>query len=148
MSLVSSFFLLSLSLWCFFGVFLGFVFSNLNLKGVWGFSNGKTASFFLKVSSVFRLFVLILYLFRGPVRLRLDWLLYSGFCGFINIIFDRFSLFFFVVAFLVSWSILEFSIFYMDDDPFAPKFFRLLLLFLLNMLVLTCSKSFFLLFIG
>nr|YP_010926097.1 NADH dehydrogenase subunit 5 [Crossaster japonicus]WKF51886.1 NADH dehydrogenase subunit 5 [Crossaster japonicus] len=52
------------------------------------------------------------------------------------------------IALLVSWSILEFSYYYMDNDPNANNFFRLLIIFLLNMIILTSTNNLFLLFIG
>nr|QEZ90472.1 NADH dehydrogenase subunit 5 [Archaster typicus] len=52
------------------------------------------------------------------------------------------------VALLVSWSILEFSFYYMNNDPHPNNFFRLLIIFLLNMIILTSTENLFLLFIG
>nr|BCH36294.1 NADH dehydrogenase subunit 5 [Acanthaster planci] len=55
---------------------------------------------------------------------------------------------FFSVALFVSWSILEFSHYYMAQDPAPNNFFRLLIIFLLNMIILTSTENVFLLFIG
>nr|YP_010960790.1 NADH dehydrogenase subunit 5 [Poraniopsis inflata]WNH38681.1 NADH dehydrogenase subunit 5 [Poraniopsis inflata] len=55
---------------------------------------------------------------------------------------------FFSVALLVSWSIIEFSYYYMGNDPAPNNFFRLLVIFLLNMIILTSTNNIFLLFIG
>nr|YP_010042785.1 NADH dehydrogenase subunit 5 [Anthenea aspera]QPC56443.1 NADH dehydrogenase subunit 5 [Anthenea aspera] len=52
------------------------------------------------------------------------------------------------IALIVSWSILEFSLYYMNNDPLSNNFFRLLMIFLLNMIILTSTENVFLLFIG
>ncbi len=62
--------------------------------------------------------------------------------------FDLIFKTFLSIALLVSWSILEFSYYYMNKDPKANKFFRLLIIFLLKMIILTSTKKIFLLFIG
>nr|YP_010582855.1 NADH dehydrogenase subunit 5 [Tripneustes kermadecensis]UFZ01334.1 NADH dehydrogenase subunit 5 [Tripneustes kermadecensis] len=66
----------------------------------------------------------------------------------LNLIYDQYFLVFLFVALIVTWSIMEFSFYYMNDDPNKNAFFRLLTIFLLNMLILTCSNSLFLLFLG
>nr|YP_010148952.1 NADH dehydrogenase subunit 5 [Pygmaeocidaris prionigera]QQV69856.1 NADH dehydrogenase subunit 5 [Pygmaeocidaris prionigera] len=66
----------------------------------------------------------------------------------LNIILDQYALIFLTVALVVTWSIMEFSHYYMEEDPNKNAFFLLLTVFLLNMLILTCSNSLFLLFLG
>nr|YP_009917971.1 NADH dehydrogenase subunit 5 [Colobocentrotus mertensii]QLM02019.1 NADH dehydrogenase subunit 5 [Colobocentrotus mertensii] len=66
----------------------------------------------------------------------------------LNFVYDQYFLVFLSVALVVTWSIMEFSYYYMEEDPNSNAFFRLLTIFLLNMLVLTCSNSLFLLFLG
>nr|AZA06380.1 NADH dehydrogenase subunit 5 [Echinometra sp. EZ RNK-2018] len=66
----------------------------------------------------------------------------------LNFIYDLYFLVFLSVALIVTWSIMEFSYYYMAEDPNSSAFFRLLTIFLLNMLVLTCSNSLFLIFLG
>nr|QHN59991.1 NADH dehydrogenase subunit 5 [Henricia leviuscula] len=51
-------------------------------------------------------------------------------------------------ALLVSWSILQFSLYYMNNAPLPNNFFRLLIIFLLNMIILTSTNNIFLIFIG
>uniref|UniRef100_UPI0030E1A1C8 NADH dehdrogenase subunit 5 n=1 Tax=Henricia reniossa TaxID=2053902 RepID=UPI0030E1A1C8 len=51
-------------------------------------------------------------------------------------------------ALLVSWSILQFSLYYMNNAPLPNNFFRLLIIFLLNMIILTSTNNIFLMFIG
>nr|YP_009973280.1 NADH dehydrogenase subunit 5 [Pseudocolochirus violaceus]QNH92623.1 NADH dehydrogenase subunit 5 [Pseudocolochirus violaceus] len=66
----------------------------------------------------------------------------------LNIFLDNNFIFFLTTAIIVSWSIIEFSIYYMENDPLANNFYRLLTIFLLNMLILTSSNNLFIFFIG
>nr|YP_010443006.1 NADH dehydrogenase subunit 5 [Aspidodiadema arcitum]UTD49256.1 NADH dehydrogenase subunit 5 [Aspidodiadema arcitum] len=66
----------------------------------------------------------------------------------LNFLYDQYFLVFLPVALYVTWSIMEFSYYYMSEDPKSTAFFRLLTIFLLNMLILTCSNSLFLIFLG
>nr|BBF98415.1 NADH dehydrogenase subunit 5 [Scotoplanes sp. TT-2017] len=65
-----------------------------------------------------------------------------------SIFLDLYFIFFSSTAIIVSWSIVEFSIYYLNTDPFSNSFFRLLFLFILNMLILTSANNLFLFFIG
>nr|WRK19247.1 NADH dehydrogenase subunit 5 [Benthodytes sp. Gxx-2023] len=57
-------------------------------------------------------------------------------------------IFFSSTALIVTWSIVEFTLYYMGSDPFNNKFYRLLLVFLFNMLILTSANNMFIFFIG
>nr|YP_010161661.1 NADH dehydrogenase subunit 5 [Phyllophorella liuwutiensis]QRI59070.1 NADH dehydrogenase subunit 5 [Phyllophorella liuwutiensis] len=66
----------------------------------------------------------------------------------ISIFIDNNFIFFSTTALLVTWSIIEFANYYMNNDPFSNNFSRLLIIFLLNMLILTASNNLFIFFIG
>nr|YP_010515102.1 NADH dehydrogenase subunit 5 [Phyllomedusa bahiana]UXL87088.1 NADH dehydrogenase subunit 5 [Phyllomedusa bahiana] len=66
----------------------------------------------------------------------------------ISIQLDEYSILFIPIALLVSWSIIEFSLWYMHNDYKIQLFFKYLLIFLLAMMLLVSAGNLFLLFMG
>nr|YP_010118238.1 NADH dehydrogenase subunit 5 [Stichopus chloronotus]QQY85605.1 NADH dehydrogenase subunit 5 [Stichopus chloronotus] len=105
----------------------------------------------MKTLSILALTNLLLFTIgsNAPISSSLlPWINNTSINSIVSINIDSNFMFFSTVALLVTWSIMEFSIYYMHSDPFSSNFFRLLVIFLLNMLILTAAENLFLFFVG
>nr|AXY87996.1 NADH dehydrogenase subunit 5 [Hemicentrotus pulcherrimus] len=125
--------------------------TNNNNEEVIKYNSGPFAMAILKVLAFLSVLSLSISISTGFSEINVTlslWLSNTPLNISLNFIYDQYFLVFLSVALIVTWSIMEFSFYYMTEDPNSTAFFRLLTIFLLNMLILTCSNSLFLIFLG
>lgn len=104
----------------------------------------------IKFSFIVSLFPLLLFLYNNIeyIITTWQWITINSIKLTISFKIDYFSILFISVALFVTWSIIQFSSWYIHSDPHINRFIKYLTLFLITILILTSANNMFQLFIG
>nr|AGN71390.1 NADH dehydrogenase subunit 5 [Osteocephalus taurinus] len=109
--------------------------------------NTKTA---IKTACFVSLAPIILFINESTQSMTISWKWFNILSTPFNISIqlDHYSIIFIPIALMVSWSIIEYSLWYMHNDIKIQLFFKYLLIFLLAMMLLVSAGNLLMLFIG
>nr|QNP08401.1 NADH dehydrogenase subunit 5 [Cynoglossus melampetalus] len=138
---------------CLLTVLLLLMFATLSFPIITFNSKTSKATFITKtVKMTFLWSLLPLFLFltynMESVLNTWEWFHIAHFTVFISFKIDYYTIIFLPVALYVTWSILQFALWYMEKDPNIDQFFKYLLIFLISMIILVTANNLFQLFIG
>nr|ASP44877.1 NADH dehydrogenase subunit 5 [Sundamys infraluteus] len=124
------------------------IISMTNLPKLINFPSYATSS--IKFSFLLSLLPLLLFFYHNTEYMITNWhwLTINSIKLTMSFKIDYFSVLFLSVALFVTWSIMQFSSWYMYSDPHINRFIKYLMLFLITMLILTSANNLFQLFIG